>query len=109
VFFSSRMFDRFSIGADKTYYGHRLGDDSDWVLDWANAGTTVFMELSNHTSSSLLKIQSSSVADSVFHVYTFGAEVVWIVCDAINWRGSRPLVMLEPSGFAIGRGCRRLP
>ncbi len=58
---------------------------------------------------SLLKIQSSSVADSVFHVYTFGAEVIWIVCDAINWPGSRPLVMLEPSGFAIGRGCRRLP
>ena len=49
VFFSSRMFDRFSIGADKTYYGHRIGDDSDWVMDWGNAGTTVFMELSNHT------------------------------------------------------------
>src|SRR5713101_2134084 len=61
------------------------------------------------TTSSLLKIQSSSVADSVFHVYTFGAEVIWIVCDAINWPGSRSLVMLEPSGFAIGRGCRRLP
>jgi hypothetical protein len=56
VFFSSRMFDRFSIGADKTYYGHRLGDDSDWVLDWANAGTTVFMELSNHTSRTTKKI-----------------------------------------------------
>ncbi len=42
VFFSSRMFDRFSIGADKTYYGHRMGDDSDWVLDWGTAGTAVF-------------------------------------------------------------------
>jgi uncharacterized protein DUF4325 len=50
VFFSSRMFDRFSIGADKTYYGHRLADDSDWIMDWGNAGTTVFMELSNHTA-----------------------------------------------------------
>ena len=50
VFFSSRMFDRFSIGADKTYYGHRIGNDSDWVMDWGNAGTTVFMELSNHTA-----------------------------------------------------------
>jgi STAS-like domain of unknown function (DUF4325) len=56
VFFSSRMFDRFSIGADKTYYGHRIGDDSDWVLDWGNAGTTVFMELSNHTARTPKKI-----------------------------------------------------
>jgi len=56
VFFSSRMFDRFSIGADKTYYGHRLGDDSDWIMDWGNAGTTVFMELSNHTARTSKKI-----------------------------------------------------
>jgi hypothetical protein len=50
------MFDRFSIGADKVYYGHRMGDDSDWVLDWGNAGTTVFMELSNHTARTPKKI-----------------------------------------------------
>jgi hypothetical protein len=56
VFFASRMFDRFSIGADKTYYGHWIGDDSDWVMDWGTAGTTVFMELSNHTSRTPHKI-----------------------------------------------------
>ena len=56
VFFSSRMFDRYSIGADKTYYGHRIRDDSDWVMDWGNAGTTVFMELSNHTARTSKKI-----------------------------------------------------
>jgi hypothetical protein len=57
VFFSSRMFDRFSIGADKVYYGHRLGgDDSDWVMDWGNAGTTVSMELSNHTARTPKKV-----------------------------------------------------
>jgi len=56
VFFSSRMFDRFSIGADKTYYGHQFGDDSDWVMEWGTAGTTVFMELSNHTSRTSQKI-----------------------------------------------------
>jgi STAS-like domain of unknown function (DUF4325) len=56
VFFSSRMFDRFAIGADKTYYGHQFGDDSDWVMDWGNAGTTVFMELSNHTARTPQKI-----------------------------------------------------
>ena len=56
IFFSSRMFDRFSIGADKTYYGHKFGDDEDWVMDWGTAGTTVFMELSNHTSRTSQKI-----------------------------------------------------
>jgi STAS-like domain of unknown function (DUF4325) len=56
VFFSSRMFDRFSIGADKTWYGHKFGDDSDWVMEWGNAGTSVFMELSNHTSRTSQKI-----------------------------------------------------
>jgi hypothetical protein len=56
IFFSSRMFDRFAIGADKTYYGHKFGDDSDWVMDWGNAGTTVFMELSNHTTRTPQKI-----------------------------------------------------
>jgi uncharacterized protein DUF4325 len=70
VFFSSRMFDRFSIGADKTYYGHRLGDDSDWIMDWGNAGTTVFMELSNHTARTPRKIfdqYSSSDEDYGFN------------------------------------------
>lgn len=56
VFFSSRMFDRFSIGADKTYYGHKFGADEDWVMDWGTAGTTVFMDLSNHTSRTPKKI-----------------------------------------------------
>ncbi len=56
IFFSSRMFDRFSIGADKTYYGHRIGEESDWVMDWGAAGTTVFMELGNQTSRTPQKI-----------------------------------------------------
>ncbi|MGC2279895.1 MAG: DUF4325 domain-containing protein [Candidatus Acidiferrales bacterium] len=56
IFFCSRMFDRFSIGADKTYYGHTVADDSDWVMDWGTAGTAVFMELSNHTSRTSQKI-----------------------------------------------------
>jgi hypothetical protein len=56
IFFSSRMFDRFAIGADKTYYGHKFGDESDWVMDWGTGGTTVFMELCNHTSRTPKKV-----------------------------------------------------
>jgi hypothetical protein len=50
IFFSSRMFDHFAIGADKTYYGHNFGDQADWIMEWGPAGTTVIMELSNHTA-----------------------------------------------------------
>jgi|SRR5579864_1517646 len=50
IFFSSRMFDHFAIGADKTYYGHKFGDEADWIMEWGHAGTTVIMELSNHTA-----------------------------------------------------------
>jgi hypothetical protein len=39
-----------------SHYGHRPGDDSDWVMDWGNAGTTVFMEVSNHTARTPKKI-----------------------------------------------------
>jgi hypothetical protein len=56
IFFSSRMFDRFSIAADQTYYGHRFGEDSDWVMEWGQAGTSVFMEIGNHTSRTIQKI-----------------------------------------------------
>jgi len=51
IFFSSRMFDKFAIGSDKTYFGHRFGDDEDWIFESKfPGGTTVFMDLSNHTS-----------------------------------------------------------
>lgn len=50
VFFSSRMFDRFSIGSDKTWFGHQHDDDSDWIYTTEfGSGTIVSMALSNHT------------------------------------------------------------
>jgi hypothetical protein len=50
VFFSSRMFDRFAIGSDKTYFGHTFGDESDWIfVSEFVGGTSIFMELCNHT------------------------------------------------------------
>jgi uncharacterized protein DUF4325 len=57
VFFSSRMFDSFSIGSQNTYFGHEFGEDEDWIFQ-SNfpSGTTVFMTLSNHTSRTQKKI-----------------------------------------------------
>jgi hypothetical protein len=50
VFFTSRMFDKFSIGSGQVWLGHRFGDDEDWILmsEFPNS-TSVFMTLSNHT------------------------------------------------------------
>jgi hypothetical protein len=57
VFFTSRMFDKFSILSDKVWFGHEFGDDEDWILDASSdSGTGVFMELSNHTSRTEKKI-----------------------------------------------------
>jgi STAS-like domain of unknown function (DUF4325) len=57
IFFSSRMFDKFSIGSDKTYFGHPFGQDEDWIFESTfPGGTTVFMELCNHTSRTVKKI-----------------------------------------------------
>jgi hypothetical protein len=56
IFFSSRMFDHFAVGSDKTYYGHNFGDDSDWILEWGPSGTFVVMRLSNHTARTSKKI-----------------------------------------------------
>ena len=50
VFFSSRMFDRFAIGSDQTYFSHCFNDESDWTfISEFGSGTSVFMDLSNHT------------------------------------------------------------
>jgi hypothetical protein len=70
IFFSSRMFDHFAIGADKTYYGHKFGDEADWIMEWGPAGTTVIMELSNHTarrSEKIFEQYASSEGDYGFN------------------------------------------
>lgn len=57
VFFSSRMFDKFSVGSDEVWLGHKFGDDADWIMPWdSQNGTWVFMELSNHATRTSRKI-----------------------------------------------------
>lgn len=74
VFFSSRMFDRFSIGSDKTFFGHAFGDDSDWIFESEFAGgTSVFMDLCNHTHRTEKEIFEKHSADDE---YGFNKTVV---------------------------------
>lgn len=47
VFFSSRMFDEFAIGAENVYFSHSSDDESDWIFQSNFHGTNVFMEINN--------------------------------------------------------------
>lgn len=52
IFFTSRMFDVFSILSGEVFLSHKYGDDEDWVLqnsDYQN-GTWITMEIKNNTS-----------------------------------------------------------
>lgn len=58
IFFSSRMVDAFDILSGGVYFGHKFGDAEDWILERNrfDAGTFVWMKLSNHTSRTARKI-----------------------------------------------------
>jgi anti-sigma regulatory factor (Ser/Thr protein kinase) len=51
IFFTSRIFDSFSIHSGGVFFFHRFGTPEDWVLEGSDiSGTTVRMSLSNHTT-----------------------------------------------------------
>lgn len=50
IFFSSRMFDHFSILSGDVYFAHQYEDPSDWIAntETTNSGTTVWMGLKSN-------------------------------------------------------------
>jgi hypothetical protein len=52
IFFSSRMFDQYSILSGEVYLSHRYDKEEDWILQnhEYQAGTYIFMTLHNNTS-----------------------------------------------------------
>lgn len=57
IFFSSRMFDRFTVSSGRVYFSHHFGADEDWILDGEEQpGTYVKMKLSNHTARTTTRI-----------------------------------------------------
>lgn len=65
IFFTSRMFDRFSISSGSVYFSHDFGAKEDWILegDAASGGTLVQMELDNHTSRTVKKVFDQFTTD----------------------------------------------
>lgn len=58
IFFTSRMFDCFDILSGGVFFTHQFGDDMDWLLEMETFqhGTSVWMELNNHTARTTKKI-----------------------------------------------------
>ena len=57
IFFSSRMFDQFSINSGSVWFSHQAKAPEDWILETdESGGTSVRMELGNHTSRSVNKV-----------------------------------------------------
>ena len=57
IFFSSRMFDQFSITSGSVTFSHQAKAPEDWILEAEESGgTMVRMELGNHTSRSINKV-----------------------------------------------------
>ena len=57
IFFSSRMFDHFSICSGSVWFSHQAKAPEDWILETdESGGTSVRMELGNHTVRSVSKV-----------------------------------------------------
>lgn len=57
IFFTSRIFNDYSILSGGTFFKHELGKPHNWIDEIPpSVGTAVFMELKNHTSRSLKKL-----------------------------------------------------
>ena len=58
IFFTSRMFDCFDILSGGVFFTHKFGNDMDWLLEMEQFrhGTSVWMEINNHSSRTEAKI-----------------------------------------------------
>ena len=66
IFFTSRVFDLFSIMSGDVRFAHKFGDDKDWILEnTAMPGTNVFMQLMSNAGQTL---------KSVFDQFTSGDD-----------------------------------
>lgn len=75
IFFTSRMFDGFSIMAGGVIFTHEFGKKEDWIQEPKGdmPGTFVFMNLHNHTARTTKKIFDQFMTDDD---YTFSKTIV---------------------------------
>ena len=76
IFFTSRMFDNFSVMSDGTYFSHQKGKPEDWILERNpdEFGTSVHLDIHNHTSRTPRKIFDEFTSDH--EEYKFDKTIV---------------------------------
>jgi anti-sigma regulatory factor (Ser/Thr protein kinase) len=75
IFFTSRMFDDFTIVSGNVYFSHTHGEVEDWILEnqKSQSGTGVFMKLTNNTDRTTKQVFDSFTSDEE---YSFTKTVV---------------------------------
>ncbi|MDE0309165.1 MAG: DUF4325 domain-containing protein [Acidiferrobacterales bacterium] len=70
IFFTSRMFDEFTILSGETFFGHKHGEPEDWIVESGSlqSGTMVSMKLKNDESRTMNEVfkQYSNGGDHAF-------------------------------------------
>lgn len=105
IFFTSRMFDCFDILSGGVFFTHQIGDDADWLLETEKFlnGTSVWMELSNHTARTTTKIfdQYSSGDDYGFHKTVVPVKLAQYGEDKLISRSQAKRVLARVELFRI--------
>lgn len=72
IFFSSRMFDYFETLSGGVYFSHQFDRNQDWISerDKSMNGTSVFMELNNHTARTTRKVFDKFTSGEGFGDFT---------------------------------------
>lgn len=71
IFFTSRMFDDFSIISGGVAFSHEFGKEEDWILERnPRDGTGVFMQLHNHTARTTKKVFDQFSSDEEDYRFT---------------------------------------
>jgi hypothetical protein len=67
IFFTSRLVDSFDILSGGVYFGHKFGEEEDWILERPafKNGTSIFLKLDNHSARS---------DEAIFKQYSSGED-----------------------------------
>jgi len=68
IFFTSRVFDNFTIVSGNVYFSHTHGEVEDWILEnqKSQSGTGVFMKLNNNTDRTTKQVFDSFTSDEEY-------------------------------------------
>ncbi len=105
IFFTSRMFDRFDIRSGEVYFNHQFGQPEDWILQRDNfaEGTSVWMEMHNHTARTTKKVfdRYSSSDDYGFNKTVVPVQLAQYGNDKLISRSQAKRVLTRVELFRI--------